>query len=89
MSDDPKPKLVEFPRPEPTVESWSPEDCVAEFLADIRSGKARPAKILVAFFEEKDDGSLVPHRWYAGLPRIQEIALLEILKQMAVEEWRQ
>lgn len=69
--------------------TWTGEQCVATFLADIRAGTINPAKIMIVWFSQDADGSLHPHRWFAQIDRCEGIALLDLAKHIAIEEWKQ
>jgi hypothetical protein len=68
--------------------NWSPEQAVEEFLQEIKDGKTKPVKMIIMYFEEKENGNLKPHRWFANINRAEEIALTTLANHMAIEEWR-
>lgn len=79
--------LVKFPARTPAIK-WTPVEMVEEFLADLKANKETPDRMLIVWFSAEADGSLRPHRWYAGMTRADEIALLELAKQIAMDDWR-
>ena len=81
-------KIVPISSKSQNSATWSGEQCIAEFLADIRSGKIAPAKILILWFEQDANGSLRPHRWFANVTSVEEVAMLELGKHIAIEEWK-
>jgi len=68
---------------------WSGEQCVEEFLGEIKSGKIKPTKLMILWFSEGEDGRMRPHRWFANMSRTEEIALLQLAIQMGIEDWKE
>lgn len=81
-------KIVPIASRSTSAFSWSAEQCVSEFLADITTETVKPVKLAILWFSEDADGSLTPHTWKAQLDRAEEIALLEVAKLKAIDEWR-
>lgn len=81
-------KVVPISTKSQNCDVWTGEQCVAEFLADIKAGNAKPVKLMILYFEENPDGSLKPRRWYAKIDKKEEISLLVLAQHMAVEDWR-
>lgn len=92
MSDDaqvPAPlKVVSFASKALSSTAWSPEQCIAEFLADIRAAKIAPTKIMILWFSEDQDGRLRPNRWFANVSSCEEVAMLELGKHIAIDDWK-
>lgn len=89
MTDEREPlKIVPIAHKAHNCAAWSPEQCIAEFLDDIRSAKIAPRKLMILWFEETADGSLRPHRWFANVNTCEEIAMLELGKHIAIDGWR-
>lgn len=57
------------------------------FLAEVKAGTAAPTKMMILWFSETED-RLKPHRWFAGMTHADEIALLELAKQIGLEDWK-
>lgn len=77
-------------RASPSTDSaeWTGEECVAELLDAIRSGAVHPDKLMILWFSHEADGSLSPHRWFANMTGVEEVALLELGKKIAIEDWQ-
>lgn len=90
MSRRKKLTIVPFPAPPPKVETWEPAAMVQNFLDEITAGTAKPTKMMIVWFSENPEtGRLIPHRWFAGsVNHADEIALLELAKAMAIEDWK-
>lgn len=71
--------------------AWgSPVDAINEFAADATSGKIKPVKVLILWFEEVgEEKRLRPNRWYQNCSTCEAIALLEAAKQQELEQWRE
>lgn len=67
---------------------WSPEECVHELLESIKSGKVKPVKMAVHYFEEDEEGGLLPRTWSAGFSHSDEIACAALMLQQAVDHWK-
>ena len=81
-------KVVPLSSKSPNCNVWSGEQCVQAFLDDIKAGTIAPAKLMILWFSENPDGSLKPNRWFAQMNSCEEIALLEMAKQIGLEEWK-
>lgn len=81
-------KVVPIARKADNSATWSPEQCIAQFLDDIRSQTIAPTKIMILWFETLPNGNLRPHRWFANVSSCEEIAMLELGKHIAIDDWR-
>ena len=89
MSDKHSLKVVPIATRSNSPNSWTGEQCIEDFVESIKAGKIDPAKVMIVWFS-KDllTGALTPHRWFAQVNKAEEIALLELAKQMAIDEWK-
>jgi hypothetical protein len=68
---------------------WSPEQCLDELLTDIRSGKHKPKKLIVLFWEDlHGDGRLTRGERYVNFTYTESVAFLTLAQQDAIESWR-
>lgn len=74
-------------RPEAEPE-YSGLQILEEFTGKVKAGTIRPDKLMIFWLEASPDGRLVPHRWQAGCERADEIALCEMAKLLALEDWK-
>lgn len=83
-------KVVPMPeRPKPDISTaWTPEQLVAEFLEEIRSGKVNPANLMVFFTELTEQGGHKPRTWHANMGHAERIAFCNLEIQRAIEDWR-
>lgn len=80
-------KVVKLATKGSSSTTWNPEQCVEEFLDQIKSGNIKPTKIMIAFFEDSDDGRLIPSRWFANMNTIETVALIELIKELTMKDW--
>lgn len=83
-------KIVPISSKSASSASWTPEQLLEEFLADLRAGKIHPANLLVYWMDDEGnpDGRLSPRRWIANVSRSEEIAFHTLGIHRAVEDWR-
>lgn len=78
--------LVE--RRKPVEPPWSPEQMVANFLDEIRSGAVKPTNLMVFFLTKDADGRLRPETWSANVSHVEAIAFCQLEIARALEDWR-
>lgn len=83
-----RPKVIPISDKSKSCYSWSPDQCVTQFLDEIRSGKIEPTKIMILWFDEAKDGGLHPHSWFSQIDKFEGIALLELIKNQEMDDWR-
>lgn len=89
MPDDLRPKLLAMPqKPEP-AKPWQPVEALREFLQDVITGKIEPANVMIFWVENRPDGRRVPHYWTAQVSILEQIGYGELIKTMAMEDWRE
>lgn len=76
--------VEKLPKPEFT---WSPEELLVAFLEDIRSGKAKPMNLFVAYWQD-DEGRIRPYTWTANCSNSEAIALCTLEIQRIMDAWR-
>ncbi len=81
-------KIVPIASKHPSGDAWSPVQLLEEFLADVKAGKIAPIKLSLQYVEVTPAGSWLPRSWQAGCSRSEEIALLEIAKTNAIQDWK-
>lgn len=82
-------KLVPLSSKSTNSATWSPEQALEEFLADLRAGKVAPVKMILLFFEEGErKHALHPHCWYVNINPCEEVALLAMAQHRAIEDWK-
>jgi hypothetical protein len=69
------------------AQSVSPETLLKHLLAEISAGRMTPTKIAIAWFEDAGE-SLQRGAAFAGVNRMEALALLEVTKADALEGWR-
>lgn len=68
---------------------WTPRDLALALLRDIESGEIKPEQITVDFLEKTAAGRWRHGFFAAGVGRQERIALLELAKWRALEEWHE
>lgn len=86
MADKPKLVTLTPKAPEP---KWDPTDALKEFVSGVESGKIVLANVMIFWVEPTPDGRRVPHYWTAGCSVLEQIGYGELIKQMAMDDWRQ
>lgn len=77
------------PKAAEVVETWSPLQLLEELVAEVKAGTVNPQAMAIHWLESTDNGTRSrPRRWQCGLSRAEEIALLEMSKLLALEDWR-
>ena len=66
---------------------WSAQDLAETLLADIKSGKIKPAQIVVHYFEPLPQGGAVHHNYAAGVTFPEHIALLHVALDRLLKQW--
>lgn len=74
-------------RPE-TPAVWTGLQLLEEFVAAVKAAKTTPDKLMIFWLEATPDGRLLPRRWQSGCERADEIALCEMAKLLAMEDWK-
>lgn len=56
---------------------WLPEDCIDEFVSEVKAGKIKPTKVLILYTVDAEDGREA-HRWFASsLTKEETLWLME------------
>lgn len=69
-------------------EPWTPLGVLEEFVADVRSGKLHPQKVMIFYVEPDADGRLRPHYWCQQVSIAEQMAYGELIKALALEDWK-
>lgn len=81
-------KIVALPpKPEPAA-PWTPLELLTEFTEKVRDGRIVASNLMVFYVEREPDGTLRPHYWVANVSTAEQIAYGELMKQMALDDWR-
>lgn len=81
-------KIVPISSKATSCKTWSAEQCLTELLEAVKTGKEKPVNMLVMWFEETENGNKRPRRWFVNCEKYEEIAMLVLAQQLALEEWR-
>lgn len=67
---------------------WTPADALRSALEDIEAGTINPEQMVIHLFEETEDGRWRHHYYAAGVTHQEHVAILEMAKARALEDWR-
>lgn len=83
-------KVVPISTKHSSSTSWSPEQLLEEFLAEIRAGKVHPRNLMVYWMDDggKAGDRFRPQRWVANVSREEEIAFHTLGIHRAIDDWR-
>lgn len=79
--------VATFPKPK-TEARWTPIGVLKDFLADVESGKIVPDCVMIFWVERREDGRFVPHYWTQNVTNPLQIGYGELIKSMALEDWK-
>jgi len=69
---------------------WSAEQMLEELLSDVRSGKLKPDKMIVLFWEPKDGGkSSTRYSRYVNFTKAEQVAFLARAAHDALHDWKE
>lgn len=66
---------------------WTPEECGAAFVRDVRTGAIKPKRVIILYEEESPDGGAVIATYLANVPRDYEIVMLHMRLHFATHKW--
>jgi hypothetical protein len=67
---------------------WTPEDCIAAVLRDIRNGEIKPSRIIVVYEEDfPNDGGGRISAYRANMTRHEEVAVLSMKLHFSMHGW--
>jgi hypothetical protein len=73
----------------PVPDPWTPVTMLEEFLAKVKSGEIEAVKGMMVFYlTPTSDNRWRPNYWTTGLTSPEIIAFCEVLRAMAVKDWR-
>lgn len=81
-------KIVPISTKSDNSATWTGEQMIQTFLDDIKSGAIDPQKIMIVWFSVDERGAMRPHRWFANLTKIEEVALLQLAQQISIDDWK-
>lgn len=87
MTDKPALAVVPFPQNEAAkIKGQTPLELLEELVADVRAGKVTIAKGPLVFWLNADGR---PQLWRKSVSTLEQIGYGELVKQMAMDEWRE
>lgn len=66
---------------------WTPEECVATALADIRAGRIKPTRLIIHYIDKQEDGSEAPRYFAAKVTHAEHIAMLQVANLKCMESY--
>jgi hypothetical protein len=81
-------RLKIVPMPVKQDDTWTPRQLIAEFLADMDSGRLKPKNLLLMCMVDEGEHAQRPHWYFANVNRHEEIALLTLALHRAIDAWR-
>lgn len=88
MPTTPRLKVVPIASKSSSSASWSPVQMLDEFVADVKAGKETPAKMMIFYLVDDGAGGWTPRTWFANCSKVEEIALCELAKARAIDNWK-
>jgi len=85
VSTTKKPNIVSLGEKSFDGKRWGVEQMMLNAIGDVNSGAIKPTKALVLFLDD-DDGSYDVHFVQAGMSCSQMLALVEVAKQIFLQD---